>query len=309
MKKILITGATSMIGVALINECIKNKTKVLAVVRPGSTHLERIPESDLITKVACNLNEIMTIKHYIKDTYDVFYHFGWEGTAKGEREDACFQNKNIYYTLESVRLAKDLGCKTFIGAGSQAEYGRVSNIISPTTPVNPDIAYGVAKYAAGKLSKILSKELGIKHIWTRIFSVYGAYDNDRTLIMYCIDKMLKGEKPLLTKCEQVWDYLHCQDAARAFYLIGEKGLDEAIYCIGNGTAKPLHEYVLAMKNAIDEKLLLGIGELEYTPNQVMHLCADITSLTEDTGFVPEISFEQGIMETIRWYKENRLKSI
>jgi len=39
----------------------------------------------------------------------------------------------------------------------------------------------------------------------------------------------------------------------------------------------------------------------------MHLCADITSLTEDTGFIPEVNFEQGIMKTIIWYKKNRIE--
>ena len=44
----------------------------------------------------------------------------------------------------------------------------------------------------------------------------------------------------------------------------------------------------------------------YTENQVMHLCADITSLQEDTGFEPETSFEDGIRQTVNWYKKERV---
>ena len=55
---------------------------------------------------------------------------------------------------------------------------------------------------------------------------------------------------------------------------------------------------------IDPKLEIGIGELDYYPNQVMHLAADITELANDTGFKPTVSFEEGIQKTIAWYRSN-----
>lgn len=303
------TGATSMLGIALINECIKNGVEVLAVIRPHSINANRIPKSGLITTVECGLDKINQLKNYTNRTYDIFYHFGWESTEKESRNNTFLQTVNINYTLEAVKAAKELGCEAFVGAGSQAEYGRVNSIISPNTFANPETPYGIAKYAAGKLSAVLCKELGIRHVWTRIFSIYGMYDNPNTMIMYCIRKLLNGERPILTKCEQMWDYLYCEDAARAFTFIGEKGRDEAVYCIGSGKANSLYDYVLMIKNAIDKDLTLGIGELEYAPIQVMHLCADIKQLTVETGFVPKVDFEQGIIKTINWYRENKLENI
>ena len=55
-------------------------------------------------------------------------------------------------------------------------------------------------------------------------------------------------------------------------------------------------------DAIDPSLDIGFGEVDYYPGQVMYLCADISALTEDTGFVPEYDFETGIKETVEWYK-------
>lgn len=60
------------------------------------------------------------------------------GTIGEKRNDLYMQNLNIKYTLDAVELARRLGCNTFIGAGSQAEYGRVDGIISPNTPTNPE---------------------------------------------------------------------------------------------------------------------------------------------------------------------------
>ena len=144
--------------------------------------------------------------------------------------------------------------------------------------------------------------MGMDFIWTRIFSTYGVNDIPSTLIMYCIECFLKGEEPSLTPCEQQWDYLNCRDAARAFYLLGREGISQEIYNIGNGSARPLLEYVYVIRDAINPELPIGIGKRNYAPKQVMHLCADIANLKTHTDFLPAVSFEDGIRETINWVK-------
>jgi nucleoside-diphosphate-sugar epimerase len=120
--------------------------------------------------------------------------------------------------------------------------------------------------------------------------------------MYCIQTLLKGEKPSLTKAEQMWDYIYSADCARALYLIAEKGRHGAIYPVGSGQERPLREYFECIRDGIDPSLPLGIGEKQYSDGQVMRLCADISELTKDTGFAPEYSFEEGIKKTIDWIR-------
>lgn len=304
MKKVVITGATSMLGIALINECIIHEIHVLAVIRPNSHNSSRIPQSDFVKVVECELNSLQSLQ-YIGE-YDAFYHFAWGHTSKSQRNNPLMQNLNVNFTLDAVNLAKTLGCKIFIGAGSQAEYGRADHTITPQTPVNPENAYGIAKYAAGKLSAIYCESVGIINIWIRIFSIYGLYDNPGTMIRYSIEEILQSRQPLFTKCEQKWDYLYSADAGRAFYLIGEKCKKSEVYCLGSGTAYPLREYIDIISHLMTGKESEGIGKLEYAPNQVMNLCADITALTEDTGFKPETKFEDGIKKTIEWCKTNEI---
>ena len=297
MNKIVVTGATSMIGVATIEQAIKNNVEVLAIVRPNSKNLNRLPKSGLIKVLECELDKLDTIDSVGVD-YDVFYHFAWGNTDKTTRNDPVLQEKNIKYSLDAVNLAKKLGCKKFIGAGSQAEYGRVEGKLTAFTPINPDIAYGMAKYAAGRLTNLRCKELGIEHIWVRILSVYGIYDNPFTMINYAIKELLSGREPEFTKCEQKWDYLFSEDAGRAFYLIGEKGKTNKIYCLGSGIARPLSDYVKTINKLLGKPENTGIGKKDYAPNQVMYLEADISELTADTGFKPTISFEDGLKRTI-----------
>ena len=301
MKKIIVNGACSMLGINLIEYAIKENTEVIAIVRENSSKIGLLPQSNLIKVVECNLENICKLE-LEKSDYDAFYHFAWAGTTGEDRNNMHLQNHNVEYTLDSIEFAKRVGCRRFIGAGSQAENGRVEGKINPNTPVNPENGYGIAKLTAGLMGKLLAEKLNIEFIWTRILSVYGKYNNENTMIMASIKNMLSRKEMKYTKAEQVWDYLYAEDAAKALYLIGEKGMNGKVYCIGSGTAKPLHEYITEMKDYIDPNIELKFGEIEYSKNQVMNLVADITSLTEDTGFVPEIDFKEGIKRTIDWYK-------
>lgn len=304
MKKMLLTGATGMLGAAILNECAVRKIKAAAVIRPDSDRRKRIPRSNFIKVIECGLEEIEKLPSIAGDGFDAFYHLAWGNTDKNGRNDAAKQNRNVEYTLQAVKAAQKIGCGIFVGAGSQAEYGRVSIPINEDFIPAPETAYGTAKLSAGKLSAELCNQIGIKHVWTRIFSIYGPNDSAATMIMYCIGKLLKKEKPLLTKCDQMWDYLYCNDAARALILAGEKGKDGSVYNIGSGICRSLIEYVKILKNTINPGLELGIGEIEYGRSQIMHLCADISKIKKDTGFKPAVNFEQGIKETIKWCREN-----
>ena len=302
MKRAIITGPTGSIGIALIQELIFQDIEVIAVCRPGSRRISNLPQHEKVTNVECDLSNLGKLAEMGIPTCDVFYHFGWDGTFGNSRNNMYGQLHNIQYTLDAVEVAEKLGCKVFVGAGSQAEYGRVEGKLTAETPAFPENGYGIAKLCAGNMSRIACEQKGIKHIWTRILSIYGPYDGENTMIMSTIAKLLKEEIPELTKGEQQWDYLYSKDAGYAMYLIGEKGVHGKIYCIGSGKAKPLAEYVKVLRDEINPELELGFGQMPYAEKQVMYLCADIKELSEDTGFAPRYSFEDGIKETINWYR-------
>jgi len=303
MTRCIITGPASMLGIALIKECANNGVDVTAVSRPGSGRNILIPASKGIHVTECGLEEMESLPKRLKGKYDVFFHLGWSHTDKEGRVDPELQGKNIKYTIDAVKAASELGCKVFVGAGSQAEYGKISGKVSENAPISPVMAYGIAKYAAGRISSILCGKLGIRHVWLRIFSVYGPHNRNDNMITYCMAKLLRGEKPSLTKCEQEWDYLYSADAAKALRLAFEKGTNGAVYNVGSGRTKKLSEYVKIMRDAINPSLPLGFGDIEYPDGQVMKLCADIAAFSMETGFKPETDFKDGIIETISIHKK------
>lgn len=302
MKRIVVTGATSMIGVALIEECLRHDIEIYAVVRSSSGKAGRLPLSEKIHLTDCSLEDLSDLPGRIPGGCDTFYHIAWGNTGEARNKSTELQSRNIFYTLQAVRAAAELGCRRFIGAGSQAEYGPMDvEKISPDSPVNPSTPYGASKLAAGHLAGMLCRELRMDCIWPRIFSVYGKYEKETTMVASGLRKMLAGEPTEFTPAMQRWDYLYSRDAGRAFYLIGEKGKGGSVYCVGSGQARPLKEYIEEMA-ALTGAGKPGIGAKPYPPGAVMNLCADIGTLTGDTGFIPEYTFEQGIRETIEWIK-------
>lgn len=291
-----------MIGAALIKECIKKGIEVYAVIRASSGKKMRLPESEKLHMVDCSLEELEALPQKITEKCDTFYHIAWGNTGENRNSSTELQSRNIAYTLAAVKAAYALGCRRFIGAGSQAEYGPMDvDKISPDSPVNPTTPYGAAKLASGHLARMFCKELGMECIWPRIFSVYGIYEKETTMVASGLRKMLAGEKTSFTPALQRWDYLFSADAGRAYYLIGEKGKDGAVYCVGSGRAAPLKDYIEIMAELTGAEET-GIGARPYPAGAVMNLCADISSLTADTGFVPEYTFREGIRETITWLK-------
>ena len=286
-----------MIGAALTKYAVSIGIEVLCIIRKESNKIKNIIESDLIIIEYCNINEYSNFN--INDKYDIFFHLAWDKTFNTSRDDVQSQLKNIQYTLDAVHLAKKLGCKKFIGAGSQAEYGIVKESLKPETPVNPQSGYGIAKYTAGKLSKLLYSQLDIQFNWARILSVYGPLDGENSLIMYTIRELLANHSPELTKCEQIWDYLYCDDAAKALLAIGGYGVNGKCYPLGSGQGLLLSEYILKIKDIISPNTEVNFGIKDYYPHQPMYLCADITELSKDTGWKPEISFEDGIKKIIK----------
>lgn len=298
MKRVIITGSTGTIGVALADVLTQNGCEVYAVCRPNSSNIRNLKSHENLHVVECDISNLLALKGKLNGNFDAFYHFAWSGTFGDARNEIDLQFNNVKYTLDAVDLAKSLNCKVFIGAGSQAEYGHFFESANENTDTKPFTLYGAAKLSAGQMSRVYAQNLGLKHIWGRIFSVFGPCDDSRTLVSYVINELKSGRCPVLTPGEQVWDYLYSYDAADAMMKIAESGKDGAVYCLGSGQKRLLKEYIQDIAAVVNPAVELMFGQKPYSENQVMFLSADISTLKNDTGFVPKYEFKQAIKEII-----------
>lgn len=305
----VVTGPTGAIGTALCRRLLAENMTVYAICRPGSPRAAALPRHPGLHRVDCDAAALDTLPEFLADWAgnpvhaDVFFHLAWAHTIGSGRNDMPAQIGNILHTVMAVRAAAKLGCRVFVGAGSQAEYGPVRSKLCPDTPTFPRTGYGMAKLCAGQMARAECRALGMVGIWARVLSVYGPHDGPDTMILSTIRRLLAGECPPLTAGEQLWDYLYAEDAAEALLRMARSGRDGAVYPLGSGRAYPLRRYIETLRDAINPALPLGFGQVPYGPDPVMYLQADLTALTLDTGFVPRTEFAQGIRRTIEWVRE------
>lgn len=302
VKKVVMTGGSGPIGLALIRKLLKEGIEILVFQRKKSPIEIYLPKHPLLTIEYYELSELHLYEPKEQD-YDVFFHFGWGNTYAELKESTKIQALNIGYSLDAVQLAKRMGCHTFIGAGSQAECGKSEKPLRSDTNCAPIIAYGAAKLCVSQMTRIACKDMGIRHIWTRILSVYGIFDNLHSVLISTILKLLDGEQPQFTQGKQIWDFLYVDDLAEAIYLIAKLGKDGMIYTVGSGEGKTLREYLEITCRLTNPQIEPIFGAIPYGKNQNMYLQADISEVQRDVGWSPITNFESGIQKTIEFYRD------
>ena len=113
------------------------------LLRKDTARKDRLPQDPHLELVECSLEELAALPEKVTGSFDTFYHIAWGYTGAARNKSTRLQSKNIDYTLDAVEAAAKLGCKRFIGAGSQAEYGPLDReMIGPDAPEHPTTPYG-----------------------------------------------------------------------------------------------------------------------------------------------------------------------
>lgn len=301
--KYVITGATSFIGLELINYLLSLQHQVVAVCRPTSKGLSSTPAG-----VEIVLSEMSDYGNLHKDIEqaDVFVNLAWGGTGHDGRNVQDVQKENVTNTIAAMFAADKMGCQVFIEAGSQAEYGTVLTKISEDTLCRPFSEYGKAKLEVKNRLFELSGKLGIKYIHLRIFSLFGEEDHPWTLVMSSLKKMVNNEPVDLSPCTQNWNFLYVKDAVKQIYLLCQYALRKADYHaeafnIASKDTRVLKRFVEEMYALSQSKSELTFGAIK--PANVVSLNPDISKTEAAIGFVSDYVFKDIINNIIRNFKQ------
>lgn len=302
MRKAIVTGANGFVGTAVCRELVRQGIRVIAVVREIDDRLSELAED--VHLVQCDLSEFDRLPEIIADRdVDVFYHFAWSGSAGFLRGDVNVQIDNVKYCCEAVNAAGEIECKKFVFASSIMEYEIAAMMATEDTP-GINTIYCSAKLAANHMTRTVAGEYGIDYIRAVISNIYGPGEKSPRLINTSLRKMMNGEHCAFSDGEQLYDFIYIDDAAKAFIEIGEQGVANRTYYIGSLKQRPLKEFLLEMKDAVDPNIVIGLGELPFNGVSLTYKEFDVEAVKNDTGFEPEISFKEGIKRTIDWLKEN-----
>ena len=303
--RVFLTGASGFIGSFLAGLLVDRCHEVAVLLRPDASPWRIADKLDSLRTIVGDLDQIDAIARELADfAPEVVIHAAWSGVASRDRNDVR-QTVNIERSARLLSQCIKAGAKSFVGFGSQAEYG--ANAINPDewSTLRPTTMYGATKAAAFHVLRAICDRHDVRFSWARVFSTYGPKDSVDWMIPQLTLSLLRGRRPALTKGTQQWDYCHASDVARAVIYIAETRDAHGPFNIGAGMTHSIRHIVELVRDIVAPGASLGFGEVPYRSEQVMHLQANVTRIRDATGWRPEISIEDGLRETVEWYRAQR----
>jgi nucleoside-diphosphate-sugar epimerase len=295
--KVLVTGGAGFIGSNLVDKLLDNNYDVKVLDNLIYGNLKWVSkEAEFLNG---DIRDIELCKKAVKSVDAVFH------LAAMSRSGPSFQNItdcteiNILGTQNMLLAARDAGVSKFVYSGSSTFYGNSS---APQNEVNtpPDFlnAYGLSKFVGEEYVSLFDKIYGLPTISFRYFNVYGPrqpVDGAYALVLGIFLNNKKMLKPLIIHGDgsQRRDFVHVSDVANANILALESLHRNRIYNVGSG----VNYSIIEIAKMISDNIIYvprRLGDADIT-------LADISSISADLGWVPSMSFSNGLMDLKKYY--------
>ena len=195
----------------------------------------------------------------------------------------------------------------FIQISTDEVYGALgkSGLFTEDTPLKPNSPYSASKTSADLLVRAYHKTYGMPMNITRCSNNYGPNQFPEKLIPLMINNCIQEKSlPVYGDGMQIRDWLHVKDHSRAVDAVLHKGKSGEVYNIGGNNEKANIEIVKLLISALNKSESL-IKYVKDRPGHDRRYAIDNTKITNELGWEPSYTFEQGIKETIQWYLDNR----
>jgi len=203
----------------------------------------------------------------------------------------------------------------FLHVSTDEVYGSLGaeGYFTETTPYSPNSPYSASKAASDHLARAWHHTYGLPTLVTNCSNNYGPYQFPEKLIPLCILNALEGKPlPIYGRGENVRDWLHVEDHARALRLVLAEGQVGATYNLGGRNERANLDVVRSICTLLDELAPAAgpvphAGLIEFVRDRPGHdarYAIDAAKVRRELGWAPRESFETGLRKTVRWYLDN-----
>ncbi len=299
MKKVLLTGASGFIGRHCLEPLVRRGFEVHAVSSKKQRNFlrERVQwhHADLH-----NAEHVLRLMVEVKPEY--LLHLAWDVTP-GFYWSSLENLRWVRTSLGLLQAFIDAGGRRVVMAGSCAEYDWDYGYCKETlTPLNPGTLYGVCKTALHSMVEAASKGAQISPAWGRLFFLYGPGEHPDRLMPSVITSLLMGEVVPCTHGEQVRDYIYVKDAADAFSCLLDSEVTGPVN-IASGRPVVLKDLIGKAAELAGRPELVRLGALSAAADDPPLLLAETRRLKDVVGWEEKWSMDEGINETIAWWKK------
>lgn len=294
MERVLVTGATGLIGRHLLAPLAERGLEVHAV---GSRRPAATPEGVHAWWTADLTDDGSARDLIARARPDLLVHLAWL-TVRAQRfswDDNARWARGSAALLEAFCRA---GGRRMVAAGTCAEYDwSVGGVLSERSPLRPGSPYGNAKMRLYREAVDIAAGTGVDLAWGRLFYVYGPGEHPSRLVASVTCALLAGEEIATTSGTQHRDFLFAPDVARAFAALLMSSAVDAVN-IGSGHGVRVRALVQLLAGHIGRPDLLRIGALPDREGEPERLIADVDRLHTLVPWRPMVTLEEGTRLTV-----------
>ena len=193
----------------------------------------------------------------------------------------------------------------FLQVSTDEVYGSIeSGSWTEDSPLQPNSPYSASKASGELLARSYNRTHGMDVVITRCSNNYGTHHFPEKLIPLFITNLIEGKKvPVYGTGDNIRDWLHVDDHCRGIYSVLMNGRSGEVYNIGGGRELTNNE----ITSLILESMGADESSIEYVEDRKGHdlrYSVDWTKIKRELGYEPQVKFEDGLRETINWYREN-----
>jgi dTDP-glucose 4,6-dehydratase len=310
--RILVTGGAGFIGSNFIKLVIEGSlggirsiTVLDKLTYAGTlTNLSGLPEDsfEFVQGDICDQDLVQSLAK----SHDAIINFAAEShvdrSITGSRDFVLTNVLGTHTLLDAARIG-DVG--VFVQVSTDEVYGSIVEGSWPETdPLLPNSPYAASKASADMMARSYHRTHGLDVRITRCSNNYGPRQFPEKIVPLFVTNLMDGLKvPVYGNGANVRDWLHVDDHCRGIHAVLSRGQAGEIYNIGGGTELSNME----MSRMILSLMSKDESSIEYVQDRPGHdfrYSVDITKISRELGYQPQVDLEHGLRETIEWYLEN-----
>ncbi len=327
-KKVLITGGAGFIGSHVVRLFV-NRFPTYTIVNLDKLtyagNLENLTDIEHKKNYHFEKGDILDIEFlnslFNKYEFDGVIHLAAESHVDRSLHNPTeFAYTNIIGTLNLLRAAQaawhtNYDGKLFYHISTDEVYGTVEQgkFFTEESTINPHSPYSASKASSDHFVHAFDNSFGLPTIISRCSNNYGPYHFPEKLIPLMINNIINNKPlPVYGKGENIRDWLFVEDHARAIETIFHKGRRGEVYNIGGINEWKNIDLVNFLCHLMDKKLGRNEGTsatlityVKDRPGHDLRYAIDPSKLTAETGWRPEVTFEEGLEKTVDWYLTNQ----
>ena len=312
--RVLVTGGAGFIGSNLVRMFARGEMPEIssvhvldkltyAGVRENLSEASKTPGYSFFQGDICDPKQVSELLIHVDAVINFAAESHVDRSISGAADFVQTNIVGVQVLLDSIRASGRH--MRFLQVSTDEVYGSITDgSWTEDWPLLPNSPYSASKAGGELLARSYNRTHGMDVVITRCSNNFGTHHFPEKLIPLFITNLIEGKKvPVYGKGENIRDWLHVDDHCRGIYQALMKGRSGEVYNIGGGRELTNNE----ITSLILEAMGADESSIEYVEDRKGHdlrYSVDWTKINRELGYEPQVKFEDGLKETIQWYRDN-----